>query len=213
MFLDSQHSCNLTCAVSAVGGTCKNGDAIKASAVDGLCSKCNKGYILNKKGTCDKDVCSEGLSSTFWPTKTKTPSKLGVVLHTHKPNHIAYRIPASMFSTLPKGWFAKDKQVHFYCNDNCKDSGSPGGCTARDGGILTWPDDMKEDKSFRKCLLESVAKQGGVWKKDTFCGACVLVLAPKITLSYGFSQLTELIALVMLVPFPQLGAEVARMVR
>ena len=119
-------------------------------------------------------TCLKGAAdSIFWPKKTKTPSPLGVVLHTHKPDHMAYRIPASMFSTLPKGWFAKDGLVHFYCNGKCTDSGSPGGCTARDGGILGWPDDMDEDKSFRKCLLESVAKQGGVWKKDTFCGACL----------------------------------------
>ena len=163
----------MTCTVPAVGGgSCKNGELIKESALDNLCGKCNKGYLLSKKDTCEKDVCSEGMSSIFWPTEPKTPSKLGVVLHTHAPNHIAYRIPPSLFSKVPKGWFvgSKDKLYHFYCNDNCKDSGSPGGCTARDGGILSWPDDIPDDKKFRACLVASVKKQGGVFKDNVLCG-------------------------------------------
>ena len=110
----------------------------------------------------------------FWPTIPKALSLKGVVLHTETKAHMAWRVPASLFAVIPKSWHVKDKFVWWYCNSNCKDSVdgkkvSPGGCSTRDGGIMSWKDDVSEDPKFRQCLLDSVQKQGGVWKKDSFC--------------------------------------------
>ena len=92
-----------------------------------------------------------------------------MILHTHTaesdgtPLHAAFRVPVGLYSVLPQNWHVADGYVTWYCNGDCTDSGSAGGCTPRDGGIMNWPDDAAEDDSFRQCLMDSVEKQGGEW--------------------------------------------------
>ena len=110
------------------------------------------------------------MSESFWPSKPKQASGLGVLVHTEGATNMGYRIPAKLFSVKPAGWHTKDNFVHWYCNNNCKDGNSAGGCSTRDGGIMNWSDNVPENTDFRKCVLESVKRQGGKCVDAALCG-------------------------------------------
>merc|ERR1712151_53005 len=108
-------------------------------------------------------------SSLFWPSVVKTQSAKGVVMHTHEATNVAWRVPVSLFAVKPASWHVVADMVTWYCNGDCTDGGSAGGCSARDGGIMDWKDDHNDDSAFRSCLLDSVEKQGGKFKDGVFC--------------------------------------------
>jgi len=122
---------------------------------------CSPGSVLD----CSGDPVD---STEFWPDQPATPSSEGVILHTHNDENHAYRVPVDLYAVLPGSWHVVNGFVTWYCNGYCNDGGA-GGCSARDGGIMDWMDNVGENRDYRQCLLDSVAQQGGQWHDNKFC--------------------------------------------